>query len=280
MSEGNMQDNEPSIDWFNQEDESEDVGSLSDYISKHLQKRSSPELDGSGQNAQQSFWQHETLNPHYTAYPENTGRTLHHLDSQLVNSHLERYLPTPSTRYQMMRERLGKELEEIYSELNSYRHIKGHEYESKIQALEERASLLKRKIFELDRKISTLNPFQNMYRNLQKLAPKGPQNKAQKPKFTTTGLWTFIPNSHRQLREEVSAANEELRSLHHILQEQLHDPCFSPQMMGRLVNQYDAELKKAEKLMEQLRNRKSLMQHVGGWFQNLASHDETATDPA
>lgn len=270
-----MQDNEPSYEWFATEDESEspDVGSLSDYISKHLQKRAKSEQSAPRPENRSAFLQPDSMpHPHYTAYPEHAGRVLHHLDSQLVNSHLERYLPTPSTRYHMTRERLEHELQEIYMELEQYRHLKGSEHEPKVQALEERANMLKRKIFDLDRKISSLNPFQSFYRNLQKLAlPKSADNPPKKP---LPDVWRFIPNPNREIRNEVQAINQELQSLQHILEEQLHDPCFSPQMMGRIVNQYDAELKRAEKLMEALRNRKSLGQRMGdtlqGWWKGLA----------
>jgi hypothetical protein len=250
------------------EEDSYNVGSLSDYIARHLQKRNTPQLEKSQESMPQ-------LAPQGDSYPSSkrtgSGMVLHHLDTQLVGDHLEQYLPTPSTRYHMIRERLGNELKEIYQELNQYRQFSGNEYQDKIDAREKRASLLQRKIFELDLKISKLNPFQSMYKTLQMFAMKAAPEIF--PPGKSSG-WTIIPNRDR-LQDEVASINQQLQSLQHILEEQLHDPSFTAQQLGRLINQYDINLKKAEKLTEELRNRKSFGAQLGdkitGWYRSFYS---------
>jgi predicted nucleic acid-binding Zn-ribbon protein len=192
--------------------------------------------------------------------PQYQGRVLHHLDSQLANSQLERYLPTPSTRYQMMRDRILKELTELENDLVQYRQLQGWEYDTKIEALEERLSLLRHKLQLVDDKLSEINPFQSMYTTLARLKPGAASAEAKrKPK---RGPWAFIPNPNRDICNEVAEINLELETLQHIMEEQLHDPCFTADQIGRLVNQYDLNLRKAEKMIAKLKSRRSLTEKL------------------
>ena len=246
-------------DLFHIDPEAAEVGSLSNYIMKHLQQRQEPEAPGPFVAENKPFWQNQIYQTRTDAAGEGTGMILHHLDSQLANSGLEKYLPTPATRYQMMRDRIGRELDELYAALKHYREFPGEEYHAKIEALEQRSSLLQRKVFELDQRISKLNPFQSMYSKLQHWAAS--------PGEAST--WTLIPNAKDKLRQEVGAVQQELESLKHILETHLHDPSFSPQQLSRVVNQYDSYLKKAERLSDELRNQKSLHRQFGEHVSSL-----------
>ncbi len=239
-----------------------DVGSLSDFIAERLHKR--------GQSVKQqpteTFVSSETYLPQTANQFNKSGAILHHLDSQLVNNHLERYLPNPATRLHLSKERLEQELKHIYDELWQYRQFAGNEYQSKIEALESRVRFLQRKIFDLDQKIAKLNPFQNMVSKLKNLVSNSDPETGE-PK---NGSWTFITNPQGQVRNEVGNLNQELQSMQSILSEQLHDPCFTPDQLGRLISQYDANLAKAERLMEELKKRKTLSARVteawDSWF--------------
>lgn len=264
----------PDVPYF-EDEESTPLGSLSDYISKRLQNRAVPDLEASDKTSPETFLNSPAANYPPSSQVPDKGMVLHHLDSQLANSHLERFLPTPSTRYQTIRSRVSEELEGIYHELNRYRQFHGSEYKAKIEALEARATLLQRKIFELDLKIAKLNPFQSVYTSLNRFSVGFQKHPAQ------TGFWAIIPNQHRSLKDEVSAVSQDLESIQHILEEQLHDPSLTPQQLSRLVNEYDIQLRKAERLMEQLRSQKSLTARLNdkltGWYKSFYSNDTSQT---
>lgn len=235
------------------------VESLSEYISKHLQKRMAPEQRSEEAPPSQPLFRHETPTSGGKSNAAPSGMILHHLDSQLANGHLERYLPTAATRYHLARERISDELNAVYEALKHYRQFHGSEYDDKIEALEQRATLLKRKLFELERSIAKLNPFQSMYSALQKFPLKPP---GMAPK----NGWMLIPNPQQELRNEVIHLSQELEAIQTLLEDQLHDPALTPQQLGRLINEYDINLRKAEKLMDELKNRKSLTSRLGETF--------------
>ena len=56
--------------------------------------------------------------------------------------------------------------------------------------------------------------------------------------------------------------NQEIQAVRNILDEQLHDPMFTAQHLGELVNQYDHLIKHAEALASQLKSRQ-------GWRDTL-----------
>jgi len=182
-----------------------------------------------------------------------TGMVLRHLDSQLVNAHLEQYLPTASTRYYLMRERLFKELEALDGELYQLKKLNIPEDQKKIETLETRVTFLKEKLKGLDIVLSEMNPFQGVYHWVQQFSKAAPI--AQKG---SRSLWAWIPNATRAMADEMSQINTELQTLESILSEQLHDPCFTPDQLGQLINNYDRYLKQTEKLIAQHQSRTSL----------------------
>lgn len=259
----------PDNEQFPQQDkDTPDVRSLSDYIAQHLQSKKSAFLEKSESFPPGLSWQQSAYNAFQSPDSDSNGMVLHHLDTQLVSNHLERYLPTQSTRVHIMRERLDKDLKAIYAELNQYRQFQGTEYQQKIEALEKRANLLQRKIFDLDLQISKLNPLQSVYKTLQKFGYK-PRKSPASPK---SEYWEIFPN-RKQLRNEASAINGQLQSLQHILENRLHEATFTADQLSRLINQYDFNLRKAEKLMSQLRKRSSIGALLGdkihGWYSSF-----------
>ncbi len=242
--------------FFSNPDANNDVGSLSDYIARHLQRQDQPLLE----QPEPETSKPNPLPPNFkqpapSAGAKQNGLVLHHLDSQLANRHLERYLPTPTTRVQMTRERLTQELNEIYEQLKHFRQFEGTEYQQKIEVLETRSQQLKRKIFELDQQLTKLNPLQSMFRNLTSLGQNG----------NVKRNWTLIPNPN-PLRNEVATINHHLASLTNILDAQLHDPNLTPEQLGRLINQYDHQLRRAEKLREELAQQRSIKHQFGQWM--------------
>lgn len=182
-----------------------------------------------------------------------TGMVLRHLDSQLVNAHLEQYLPTASTRYYLMRERLFKELEALDGELYQLKKLNIPEDQQKIETLETRVTFLKEKLKGLDIVLSEMNPFQGVYHWVQQLSKTAPVSKKG-----ARSLWAWIPNATRAMADEMSQINTELQTLESILSEQLHDPCFTPDQLGQLINNYDRYLKQTEKLIAQHQSQTSL----------------------
>ncbi len=230
-------------------------GGPDSFIFKQMQQRQkgASNLPSFSMNAVLPQHTVQDFSSYFTKVSPEQGNVLHHLDSELANSHLEKYLPTPSIRYHVMRQRITLELEKIYAELNHYRQLPDESKQGKIAALEERVSLLQRKIFDLDQKLSRLNPFQSISKTLEQLGLK-PFERTSK----VSPRWTLIPNKRHQLREEMAEANERLESLHHMMETQLAESTFSPQAVGQLINRFDAELKKAEKLQAALRSQKGL----------------------
>ncbi len=257
------------------DDDANEVGSLSDYISKHLKNRSESQdsTDEKGpKKREEPIWQSEGFKPlNQESQFKQNGMILHHLDSQLTNSHMERYLPTASTRYHLARERISNELRSIYEALDHYRQFEGPEYQPKIKAFESRVKLLQHKLIDVDKKISKLNPFQSVYNALQRTFKSNPNEHPLKAK--QEDFWAFIPNPNQKTRDKVIAINNELESLQQVLEEQLHDPCFTAEQLGRLINQYDANLKKAEKLTAYLRTHQSLgekfNQKLAEWYRSI-----------
>ncbi len=257
---------------FQIDSESEPSGSLSDYIAKHLMNRDESLDKIVEQNEPQADLYSIIPNSFYNAVNQNaaqqTGRVLNQVDSQLANSQMERYLPTPTTRYQMMKSRITKELEVLHRELSGYKHLDGAEYYSKIQALETRIQLLEARLKEADQNLSSLNPFQSLYQNVKKQT-----DELTKPKENTKtpqiGFWKFVPNQKREVREEIAYVQSELSSLQKLMADHLDDPCFTPQQLSRLINQYDANLRKAERLMATLKEKQSLATAVSQWYQGL-----------
>jgi hypothetical protein len=250
------------------------MGSLSEYISKHLQKRGQ-EQSGSS-DSQKPKKKVVKLVPNET-YPLSNqpptnvrGLVLHHLDTQLADGCMERYLPLASTRYHLTRERVYKELQVLYEDLNRFRQFPGLEYYAKIEALERRVAFLQRRIVELDKEIVKLNPFSGLYNGLIQLSFNSSNLFASASKG-----WQFISNHKKPLKMEVSEANQELKSIHQMLKEQFLDPSFSPQQLGLLISQYDAQLAKAERLSEKLKQEKGLGErlkaNIKAWMVSFAS---------
>lgn len=248
-------------------EDNEGVESLSNYISKHLQNRQADHSQQEESTASVSELSQELYPAFHLSHGQTTGRILHHYDSQLSNDHLEQYLPTPAIRLHIMRGRLNKELNAIYTELNQYSQLDGVAYQSKVEALEERAYLLKRKIFDLDIQISNLNPLQAAFKKLQKLTDQvlGPM---QSHRSGWVGMLNRDP-----LKEEIAETNTELASLQQILANHVHDPSFTPEQLARLVYQYDAKLKYVERLIDDLKHRKNLGARLGdkmnNWMQSF-----------
>jgi predicted nucleic acid-binding Zn-ribbon protein len=236
---------------------------LSRYIQERLQQgslESQPEQAVAASETKAEFlWQAEAAyDPEQQNNPsESCGLILHHMDSQLVHDHLDRYLPSATTRLYVMRDRLLNERKMLLEELNRYKRFQGKEYYSKINALQTRVALLEAKVDQIDERLKQINPFQGMYHFFQKFFAK-PQAEFQQP---DANPWKFIPNP-KQVTHQVADLNHELQSLQTLLEDHLHDPGFTPQQLGRLVNQYDYNLKQAERMIEELKQRKTLADHL------------------
>ncbi len=172
-----------------------ETNSLSDYIARHLREKDLP-LPKKMPESRKNFIgsQEKAYNKLHSPEYGNKGMFLHHYDTQLVNGHLERFLPTPSTRFQLSRERLHNELRRIYEDLHQFHQLNGEEYKARIEALEQRANLIQRKILDLDLKLADINPFQSMYKNIKKLTDR-PKHENKK--------WTFnIQINRNRTRKE------------------------------------------------------------------------------
>lgn len=193
------------------------------------------------------------MDPYYEHRPKTVlgGLRLNKMDAQLVHTHLEQYLPTPSTRFQLMRDRLNKELRDVYIEIERYKALPAKIYAPKIQGLEERAALLRQQILTVDRQLHGLNPFQGVVVGLESIG------NWFKPKNWCKNLWNQDP-----LKADMIQTNQEIQAVRNILDEQLHDPMFTAQHLGELVNQYDHLIKHAEALASQLKSRQ-------GWRDTL-----------
>lgn len=135
------------------------------------------------------------------------------MDSQLVKDHLERYLPTPATRFQMMRERIYNEVQMLRSDIEEYQKLPGNDYTAKKEAMQERLALLEQQLKLLNIKVGEINPFLNIMQKVQKLQTRitGPVSTASnKPK-----PWFRNPDPYCQA---LSDANGHLDSLQRLLE--------------------------------------------------------------
>ena len=199
-----------------------------------------------------------------------TGNRLNQMDSQLVKDHLERYLPTPATRFQMMRERIHAEVTQLRHDIMEYQKLPGSDYTTKKDAMEDRLALLEQQLKMLDIKVAEINPFLNIMQKVQKLQTQitGPaQARPSKPKS-----WFKNPDPYCQALTE---ANDHLDSLHRLLESHLNNPNFSPNQLGRLINEYETQTKMIDQIADMIRNRRGfrdkLNDKVNALFRKLYS---------
>ncbi|MCA9798972.1 MAG: hypothetical protein KC474_05430 [Cyanobacteria bacterium HKST-UBA04] len=192
------------------------------------------------------------------AKPVNGGFRLNNTDNKLATSHLEQYIPTAATRYQLMRDRLNKDLTAVCIEIDRYRKLPGFEYRNKVEALEARASLLRRQIIEIDRHLMGITPFQKVFNQLEALSRFFKQS---------GGLMTLLQRDPE--KRAAARAAEEVTGLQEILESHLHDPLFSAEQLGELVNRYDKSLKRAEALAQKLNERKGLREKLNLWLHRV-----------
>jgi hypothetical protein len=252
-----MPEDQSSRKLFHNSEEEAPLGSLSDYIAKHLKEKGESSGLEVPETATENYFEPPKDDNTYTEEGEQqVGYILHHLDSQLISEHLEKYVPSPATRFHMTRERVGHELEALEAELLQYKKLGGKEYLARIEALEHRKALLIDKMRQLDEKLNDINPFRNMVQKLNTFGFKETETPHRTPR--PSNPWRFIPSKRNKLTQEVSNMNGELESLQHILEEQLHDPNFSSLQMGRLINQYDAQLRRTERVMTELQSQRNI----------------------
>lgn len=253
MSDAEFQQSNPQDAMPNEEM----IGSLSDYIAKHLKKRK--EQAQNPNKTPSAPFSPQLMFPSGKFEPDQTGVILNNIDAHLAGNHFEKYLPTATTRLQIMQDRLEKEMQAIYDQLVHYEHLaEADDHSLKVNALKQRLTLLKTKHRAVQKKLAEINPFQAVYQQVKAVFPTG--NKSP---------WSIFLNKN-PLQQEVNALQDQLKTIQTVLETQLHSPNLSPQQIGRLVNEYDSNLKKAERLMAELKQKRHLSNRIqdslSQWF--------------
>lgn len=264
-----MSNGEKPLQIFSDNDLSDEgVGTLSDYIAQHLKKRQQSEsgadkLDTEDTSPAQQYPTLPSLSN--VNMPAETGSrreglVLHHLDSELINDHIDSFMPNSVQRFYAMRDRLASEITAIENEIKQYEQFTGPEYRPKIEAMQNRKEMLVYKLALVDEKIQSLNPFEQIAHQMQRFGlGQAPKNSEQAREFAP---WRLIPNRQNQITEQMSQFNTQMKTLKDILDAQLHDPNFSADQLGRLVSQYDTLVHQADKLASELSGRKSLREKL------------------
>ncbi|MBY0404764.1 MAG: hypothetical protein K2X66_12760 [Cyanobacteria bacterium] len=193
---------------------------------------------------------------------ENTinGNQLNSLDTQL-SAGLERYLPTPSIRLRIIKDRLAQEIQKLESDLQKYQSLKNPpaDISQKIEGLSNRLALLKKHDSQIDQELNSLFVVKGsavfvMTKSWMDFKDTVSQ---QTQKMTEKISPSYFLKKLNPEQYEMNRLNKELQGLTEVLGEHLTKQAPSSVELGTLINQYDQTVHQVEQLADHFRNKKS-----------------------
>lgn len=207
------------------------------------------------------------------------GNQLNSLDTDM-SAGLEQYLPTPAIRLRIIKERLGEEIAQLKTLVDSYQEVKNPppDVAKRIDGLKNRLHTLKEHERKVDEELAALYSNSSLVfkitNTLQSL-----QNKTGEKVQQVASQLSPIEIMHKvdPERYEIAMLNQQLVNLADVLEESFTSRNLSGTEIETLVTQYDQTIRQVDQIAENLRGRKGvwdkLNDQIRGGIQRLYKTD-------
>ncbi len=228
------------------------VGSLSDYLARHLNPENEEAVVPSGSGAARVKGGFSLRQPPPEARPEyaTEGQFLNSLDVDLPAG-LEQYLPTLIFRLRVMKKRLDGEIFEMRGLLNKYQRLPdpSPDMRDRIRAVQHRLRVLENQERRVSWQLAEALPLGQWFFAVAQLVGKCQRRAERLGDQLWHGLLAFF---HGRAYLSVEQAGRELVELEGLYRQRSADKVMSSAELGQLINRYEHTLTEVEKKAAEL----------------------------
>jgi hypothetical protein len=187
------------------------------------------------------------------AQSQKQGRFLNQIDCE-IGGNIASGGKSPLAQLQFDREKVLAELQKLNTEKQTQLTLNTQESTEKIAIIEQKKTVLRQKMKTIDEQLEELNPFHSMVKLFLK---------SEAAANETTTHWDWLGGGLQKLRnrfshEEIAETSQSLRTIQNTVSSHLHDPQFSSQELGELINAFEIQAAQAEKMAHALKHKTSI----------------------